>query len=100
MTAMATVPADADTLARLPIGHALADHVDDPDNFVAWHARIGNARECPQFREGIAVTYPARLDLDQDLARSWDRDLAFDQLEWSIGVSYLNSSHVWHGSLP
>ena len=47
MAAMTAVPANADPLPRLPIGHALADLVDHADNLVAGHARIGNAREQP-----------------------------------------------------
>jgi hypothetical protein len=47
MAAMTTVPANADPLPRRPIGHTLAHLIDDSHNFVAWHARIGNAGECP-----------------------------------------------------
>ena len=96
MAAMTAVPANADPLPWLPIGHTLADLVDNSHNFVAWHARIGDARECPHFGERVAMTYPARLDLDQHLARGWGRDFAFDQLEWPVGVFHLNSTHAWH----
>jgi hypothetical protein len=45
------------------------------------------------------MAYPARLHLDQDLTRNRRRDLAFDQLEWSIGVLHLNRTHARPGSL-
>ena len=62
MAAMTAVPANADPLPRLPIGHTLADLVDDADNFVAWHAWVGNARECPLFGQGIYRAASERQD--------------------------------------
>jgi hypothetical protein len=100
MAAMAAMPSDADPLPSFPIGHALSELLDNAHNFVARYPRIGNARKCPYFCESIAVTYPACLDLDQNLAHNWIWDVPLDQLEWSVGVLHLNSTHAWHGGLP
>jgi hypothetical protein len=43
-TAMATEEADADTLANFPTRDACADRVDSPHDFMAGHARKGDAR--------------------------------------------------------
>jgi hypothetical protein len=41
--AMAAQEADADTLADFPTRDAFAERVDSPDDFMAGHARIGDA---------------------------------------------------------
>jgi hypothetical protein len=51
VAAMPAMPTHADALARLPVGHADANGVDQPDHFVARHAWISDARKCAQLCE-------------------------------------------------
>jgi hypothetical protein len=40
ITAVATVPPNADSLASFPRLHAFADSIDNSDYFMSWHTRI------------------------------------------------------------
>jgi hypothetical protein len=42
ITAIATVPANADALASFPRLHPLAHAINDTDDFMSWHARVLN----------------------------------------------------------
>jgi hypothetical protein len=58
------MPADTDTLAWRPIGHARPDSVNAAGYFMSWHAWVLNSRPEAFFHHGIAVTDTAGVHLD------------------------------------
>ena len=87
------VPAHADPVAFLPLGHVGPDLVDSSGDLVAWDARQRESGEVAGLHEDIAVAHSAGLDLDPDLPRAGLGDLAFDQLERRVGPRNLHCSH-------
>src|SRR5436190_20975705 len=51
---MPAVPADADALALLPVRDAIAQGIDAPRDFMAWHTRILKSRPQTVFDQDIA----------------------------------------------
>jgi hypothetical protein len=80
------VPADADAGAHLPLGNVGAHGIEKPHHFMSRNTRKATSRECPHHGEHVAVTNAARLYFDPDLSGSRNRDVACDQLEWTVGA--------------
>src|SRR6266567_3970539 len=94
--AMPAVPADACTLADLPVGHVRADGVDPPGDLVAGDAGILQARPEPILDQDIAMADPAGLDFDAYLPAAGLRDRTLDQLELPTGLAHLHRLHQSH----
>jgi hypothetical protein len=74
---MASVPPNSDALAGLPSWNALADSIDDSDNFMPRNSRLLNPRKKTLFCDRIAVANSTGLHLDSDCPRTWLRDFTF-----------------------
>jgi hypothetical protein len=101
--AMTAEPAYADTLSRLPDRWDAFASGDDPaDHFMARYARRDQRRVCIVYIANVRTADPARLDRDQDLARSRHRGLTLHQLQGarrrhlhrSVGLFHLSVSAV------
>jgi hypothetical protein len=78
------VPTYAHALPWLPSRRDIfADGVDHAEHFMPRHARVGDARKVSFFRDQIAVTDAARLNLDSNSARARLGDRTFDQFQWT-----------------
>jgi hypothetical protein len=92
--AIAAEPADADALPRLPWHNAIANRIDDADNLVPGHTRIGDERKNPLYGYRIAVTNAASLDTDTHLPslRLWN----FPRCKFQRGsaLCYLHKSSL------
>jgi len=84
IAAVSSMPAHPDPLADLPLSDATPDGVDDSGDFVPGDSRVLDAWVETFFREYVAVTDAAGLNLDSDRSRARLRDLAFDQLERAL----------------
>src|SRR6185436_6738299 len=93
MKAMPAVPADANALILCPSGHAGAESVDAPCNFMARHTWILKARPQAVFYEHIAMANAARLNLYPHLSGAWLWDFAFHQFPVSACFADLRRLH-------
>ena len=84
--ARAGVEADADPVADLPAGDAVADRVDPADDLVAGHDRRTGRQGAEQVVDAghVAVADPAGLDRDPDLAGVGLGELLLDQGEHAL----------------
>ena len=90
------MPAYANPLPKLPVGHVGANRINDPDDLMSRYARKLDAGERAHFGEGIAVANPTGLDFDPHMARRRIRDRSLDQFERSVRAGYLHCSHLGH----
>jgi hypothetical protein len=90
---MPAVPADTNTLPRLPKSDVRTHCIDASGDLVPRHARILNTRQQSLFHQRIAVTDAARFYLDTNLATVWLRDRALDDFEISTWLADLNGFH-------
>ena len=97
MPAMATVPADADTHALLPIRHIRPNGINDAHHLVAWDAWILYAWKCAGDGEHVAMADAAGLHFDAHLARFGIGYLTLDDFESCIGLGDLNGFHTHSG---
>jgi hypothetical protein len=91
---VAAVPADADSLPRLPSRNALTDGVDDSGDLMSWDPRVLDAWPQSLLGHGVAVADAARFDFDPHLPRAGRRDFTFHYFEWSIRANNLHSTHL------
>ncbi len=90
---LASVPADADALAPLPLRDTGAQFIDDTGDFVPWNARILNAGPRPFLNQRVAVADATGLDLDANVSRTRLRDFALDNLKiasWALNLGYFH----------
>ena len=92
MTTMAAVPAHADALARLPVGHVGADRLDGADDFMPRDTGILN-RVCAHHGEHVAVADAAGVNFEQDVAWTGFGNIALDQLDGTVGLGDLGNLH-------
>jgi hypothetical protein len=90
---VAAVPTDANALARLPLGNAGAQFVDDARDFVSRNARILNAGPLAFFGERVTVADAAGLHLDAHLSCCGLGNLALDDLEIRSRLRNLRHFH-------
>jgi len=95
--AMTSVPADADALADLPGGNAIADLVNPAGDLVTGNAWILNSGPMAVFDHGIAVADATRFDVDADLVRRRFGQRPFNQFEVAASSADLNRFHCLHG---
>src|SRR5215472_6641469 len=95
---MAAVPTDTDALPHSPCCDLVAKYLDASRNFVAGNARILKTGPKSLLDQRIAMTDPARFNLDQDFAGVWLRDFAFNQFPISVSLADLRCFHFAHGS--
>jgi hypothetical protein len=88
------VPADRDPLAGRPPDDAVADSVEDARDFVARDARVRNAGKRSRDREGVAVADATRFDPYPDRSGAGLRNVALDELEWSVRMRDLDCTHL------
>jgi hypothetical protein len=93
VAAVASEPADSDSLARLPATHAVAHGIDDTGHLVPGNARVADARETPVLGVGVAVADAARLHPDAHLAGAGLRNLPLAELKWPASLGYLHDTH-------
>src|SRR5438128_8925915 len=93
---MAAVPADADSLAFLPVRDTRAGFVNNACNFVAGHARILDARKNAVFRQMVAETNSAGLHLDAHLPSTRLRNFALHNFKVAARFRHLNRFHFCH----
>jgi hypothetical protein len=91
--AMPAVPADTNTLPRLPQSDVRTHSIDASGDLVPRHARILKTRQQSLFHQRIAVTDAARFYLDTNLATAWLRDRALDDFKISTWLADLNGFH-------
>jgi len=81
------IPADADTLARLPARRdILADGINLADHLVPRDARVGDAEPMALLGHDVAVANPACQNLDPYHTGSWIGDRPFDKFQWATGA--------------
>jgi len=93
---MAAMPPHADSLTWAPCGHAFAEGVDPPRDFVTWDTRILNAGPQPFFNKEVAVTNATRLHFHADLSRAGFRNFTLDEFENSASSWDLRYTHLFH----
>jgi hypothetical protein len=94
---MASVPSDADALARFPVGNVGADSVDAAGDFVPGNAWILNAGPMAFLYKRVAVADAAGFDFNPDLAAAGLGNVSFDELEITARFADLDSLHFRHG---
>ena len=87
------MPADADALPLLPVGHAGAQVIDNARDFVSWNAGILNAGPSAFFREHVTVAHTTGLYLDAHVSYAWLRNRALDDLEIASRLWNLRHFH-------
>jgi hypothetical protein len=90
---MPAVPADTNTLPRLPQSYVRSNCIDASGDLVPGHTRVLNTRQQSLFHQRIAVTDAARFYLDTNLATVWLRDRTLDDFEISTWLADLNGFH-------
>jgi hypothetical protein len=93
---MAAVPADTDAVALLPLANAAAEFVNHAGNFVAWNAWVLQAGPVAVLHQVIAEADATGLYLNENLAGTGRRYLAFHDLKIASGLGDLNCFHIRH----
>ncbi len=88
-----------DVIAFLDAGHPGPDLADDPGAFVAQDRGKQPFGIEPVERVGIGVADPARLDLDQYLARPGALEVEFDHFERLLGCEGDGGAGLHRGRL-
>jgi hypothetical protein len=91
--AMAPMPANTHSLARLPLADVWTDCINASGDFVSWDTRVLNGRQKSFFDEHITVANAARLDLDAHLTTIGLRNGTFNKFEVSTRFANLNGFH-------
>jgi hypothetical protein len=98
---VASVPAEANALARLEERNVGADGVDDTGDLVAGGARELKAGPVAFLGERITVADAAGVDADADVAGTGLGKFFFDELERTAGGGDLHGTafYWWHGEV-
>jgi hypothetical protein len=96
---MASMPADAGAITRLPLGDVGADGVDATGDFMPGNAREDEAGESTRFHERIAMANATCLYLDAHLSGSGLGDIPLDDLERGSCFRHLYCLHLRHGAI-
>jgi hypothetical protein len=101
VVAMASVPAQADTLARLEERHVGSDGVNDAGNLMARRAGELDAGPLAFFRKRVAVANAAGHHADADMTGAGLGKFFCYELERTAGGGYLHGTAFdwWHGEV-
>jgi hypothetical protein len=89
------MPSDTDAIPGFPLTGVLAERLDHARNLMSRRSRIADPRQNSLFRKHVAMTNPARLNLNPHLpARRLD-NLLVNQLEGPFGLFDSNGFHVF-----
>jgi hypothetical protein len=96
VTAVPTVPADANPVAEAPAGDAGTEGVNGPGHLVSGDTGILNAGPVALLGQGIAVADAGGLHADAHLARTGLGYLALHDLVGAFGAHDLGRTHPGH----
>src|SRR5208282_4073850 len=93
---LATMPADADPFAFLPVFYTGSDFINHASDLVSGNTRIRDARKQALFGDHIAVTDSTSLNANPHLPSAGFWDVTFHDLEVRSRLRHLHCFHSRH----